>query len=270
MPTALFVSPHLDDAAFSCGGTAARLSSLGWRVVLCTVFTATVPNPRGFALACQTDKGVPAAEDYMALRRAEDEDAAAALGAEAIWLGHPEAPHRGYESARELFAGAREEDAVHEVVSRNLAALARSLSPALIFAPQGLGGHVDHLQTIRALKDALETDGTPSGLRPTPLYYRDTPYAIREPESAPSLANLSSMVEVGVGIESVLETKLRACAFYCSQLDFQFGGREHMREALTRFASFEDSRLKLGEPAEACLCLESEARALRSMIGKLG
>lgn len=270
MPTALFVSPHLDDAAFSCGGTASRLSGLGWRVVLCTVFTATVPNPRGFALACQTDKGVPASEDYMALRRAEDEAAAAALGAEAIWLGYPEAPHRGYESARELFAGAREEDTVHEAVSRDLAALARSLSPSLIFAPQGLGSHVDHLQTIRALEDSLEANGTLSGSQPRLLYYRDTPYAIHEPKSAPALADLSAMVEVGVGIQLVLETKLRACTFYSSQLYLQFGGQGSMREALARFASFEGSRLRLGEPAEACLCLTSDARALRNALGEFG
>lgn len=270
MPTALFVSPHLDDAAFSCGGTATRLSSLGWRVVLCTVFTATVPEPQGFALACQTDKGVPASEDYMALRRAEDEAAAAVLGAEAIWLGYPEAPRRGYESAPELFSGTHEQDEVHEAVSRDLAALARSLAPELIFAPQGLGDHVDHLQTVRALKEASEREDALASPRPRLLFYRDIPYAFREPESAPALADLSAMAEVGVGIGLALETKLRACAYYSSQLGFQFGGEGSMRAALTQFASFEDSRMRLGEPVEACLCLKPDARALRSALGEYG
>ena len=75
MPTALALSPHLDDAAFSCGGTLARLAGAGWRVVVATAFTATVPEPSGFALACQLDKGLAPEVDYMALRR--DEDAAA-------------------------------------------------------------------------------------------------------------------------------------------------------------------------------------------------
>ena len=71
--TALFLSPHLDDVAFSCGGTLLRLTDdPRWRVVLCTIFTASVPDPQGFALRCQTDKGIPAETDYMALRRAED------------------------------------------------------------------------------------------------------------------------------------------------------------------------------------------------------
>ena len=72
MPTALFLSPHLDDVAFSCGGALLRLTDdPDWRVVLCTVFTASVPDPQGFALRCQTDKGIPAEVDYMALRRTE-------------------------------------------------------------------------------------------------------------------------------------------------------------------------------------------------------
>ena len=71
-PLALALSPHLDDAAFSCGGLLAGLSAAGWRVVVATVFTASVPEPKGFALACQTDKGLDPSVDYMALRRTED------------------------------------------------------------------------------------------------------------------------------------------------------------------------------------------------------
>ncbi|WP_207955961.1 PIG-L deacetylase family protein [Rubrobacter marinus] len=80
-PTALFVSPHLDDVAFSCGGALALLAREGWRTVLATVFTRSVPDPTGFALACQTDKGLPPEVDYMALRREEDREAARRLGA---------------------------------------------------------------------------------------------------------------------------------------------------------------------------------------------
>ena len=110
MRTALAISPHLDDAAFSAGGTLARLARRGWRVVIATVFTRSVPNPQGFALACQLDKGLPPDADYMAIRRAEDEAACAALGAEARHLPLAEAPHRGYGSASALFAGVRPDD----------------------------------------------------------------------------------------------------------------------------------------------------------------
>lgn len=254
MTTALFISPHLDDAVFSCGGTMARLAGFGWRVVVATVFTATMPDPQGFALACQTDKGIPAGEDYMALRRAEDEAAVRSLGAEAIWLGHPEAPHRGYESAGALFAGVRATDTVDVEASRDLAEIIQGLSPALVFAPQGLGGHVDHAQVLLALEAGGGlTELRERQLRRRLLYYRDTPYAIREPGSAPEPGRLPATSEVGAGIGRGLAAKLEACGSYTSQLGFQFGGEETMRAKLTGFAVSEGERLRLGEPAESYL-----------------
>ena len=78
------VSPHLDDAAFSVGGTLAALAAAGHQVTVLTCFTASVPHPAGFALACQLDKGLPADVDYLALRRAED---AAAMRSEERRVG---------------------------------------------------------------------------------------------------------------------------------------------------------------------------------------
>ena len=109
MRRAVAVSPHLDDAAFSAGGVLAGLAAAGWDVALVTVFTATVPEPTGFALACQTDKGFGPEVDYMALRRDEDHAAAAVLGlGEVVHLPLPEAPHRGYGSPAELFGRVRD------------------------------------------------------------------------------------------------------------------------------------------------------------------
>ncbi|MFD0936889.1 PIG-L deacetylase family protein, partial [Methylobacterium trifolii] len=112
MPVALALSPHLDDAVFSCGGTLATLADAGWRVVMATLFTASVPEPRGFALACQLDKGLGPEVDYMALRRAEDLEAAGILGVATEHLPFREAPHRGYASAQALFSETRADDAV--------------------------------------------------------------------------------------------------------------------------------------------------------------
>ena len=108
MPTALILSPHLDDAVFSCGGLMAQLVDSGWCTVMATAFTATVLPVTGFPLACQLDKGLSAEVDYMALRREEDRRAASVLGVQDVrWLDLPEAPHRGYGSAPELFGEIR-------------------------------------------------------------------------------------------------------------------------------------------------------------------
>ena len=172
MPTALALSPHLDDAAFSCGGTLARLAAAGWHVVVATVFTASVAQPRGFALACQLDKGLGPEVDYMALRRDEDAAAMRALGAAPLWLPFREAPHRGYDSAAALFAGVLPRDGIVEELAPAIAGLVDERRPDLVLAPQCIGGHADHLQVVRALDRA--------GIAAPVLWWRDFPYTVRE------------------------------------------------------------------------------------------
>ncbi|TCZ64948.1 PIG-L deacetylase family protein [Roseicella aquatilis] len=224
MPHALALSPHLDDAAFSCGGTLARLAREGWEVAVCTAFTRSVPHPTGFALACQLDKGLPAELDYMALRRAEDAEACARLGARPAWLDLPEAPHRGYPDAPALFAAPRPEDGIAAPLA---AALAPLLDPApdLVLAPQAVGGHVDHVLLVRALRAVL-----PAGL--PVLWWTDFPYAAR-PHSHPArpfAAAMGALPEVALRGDAA--ARLAACAAYASQLGFQFGGAEGLARTL--------------------------------------
>lgn len=194
---ALFVSPHLDDVAFSVGATFAALSKAGWHTVLLTVFTRSVPDPQGFALACQTDKGIAPEVDYMALRRAEDERAAEILGAaEVVHLAHAEAPHRGYGSKEALF-GEPHDDLALELPEADE-----------VFLPQGVGGHVDHLLVVRATNHLKARR------------YRELPYGLRDSGDAEGDAFAPS------------GRKLDACAAYVSQLEFQFGGEAEMRASL--------------------------------------
>ncbi len=224
MPRALALSPHLDDAAFSCGGTLAALARDGWEVTVVTAFTRSVPNPTGFALACQLDKGLPPEVDYMALRRAEDAEACARLGARAAWLDFPEAPHRGYDDARALFAAPRPEDAIGGSLSQ---ALAELLDPApdLLLAPQAIGGHVDHVRLVEAILAVL-----PAGL--PVLWWTDFPYAARPLREAarPFAAAMAAWPEHRA--EGDAAARLAACAAYATQLGFQFGGEAGLRRAL--------------------------------------
>ncbi len=232
MKTALFLSPHLDDVAFSCGGTLLRLAGdPAWRVVLCTVFTATVDQPQGFALRCQTDKGIAPEVDYMALRRAEDRAFAEAAGVDDAWHWElPEAPHRGYESPAELFAGERADDTVWQPVRDALTSLDAELRPDVMFAPQGLGNHVDHLQTIRAVLGVYPAGGKV-------CWYRDTPYAIREPGAQPAGSlDAARLTLHRVSLtQEILARKIAGCGQYASQVGFQFGGADGVREKLTAF-----------------------------------
>ena len=238
MPVALFLSPHLDDVVFSCGGLAACLADAGWRTVLVTAFTRSVVPATGFALACQLDKGLSADLDYMAIRRAEDAAAAAILSfADVRWLDELEAPHRSYHSAPALFGPVREGDAAADTLAGHFGALAAELEPDLVLAPQGLGNHVDHQQVIAAANRSF-----PAG---SLAFYRDTPYAIRQPDAAtvPGVAaGTASTVEIG----AALDRKIRAAQAYESQIGFQFGGVAPLALSLRSFALQEGQ----GRPAE--------------------
>ena len=231
MPVALALSPHLDDAAFSCGGTLALLARAGWRVVVATLFTASVPDPTGFALACQLDKGLGPEIDYMTLRRREDEAACAALGAEPRWLPFREAPHRGYASAAELFGEIRLDDEIAAALTDAVAELVAELRPGLVFAPQAIGGQVHHVQVVRA----LDRVGAPLA------WWRDFPYVTREARPAEPFAHrMSALPEHAVPLDDgATRAKRAACLAYASQLGFQFGGPEGLDRRLAAAGSAE-------------------------------
>ncbi len=212
----LAVSPHLDDAAFSAGGTLAALAAAGHDVTVVTCFTRSVPDPTGFALACQTDKGLGPEVDYMALRRDEDSKAMSVLGVRPVHLELPEAPHRGYLSARALFSGI----SPHDGVDRALEPLLRDLDADLWLAPRGIGAHVDHLQVLRVVARL----GRPV------LWWRDSPYVLRFPEALPGADLPPGLTPVEFPQDR--PRRADACACYASQLGFQFGGADWMREAL--------------------------------------
>ncbi|HZH14598.1 MAG TPA: PIG-L family deacetylase [Archangium sp.] len=229
MSTALFLSPHLDDVAFSCGGTLARLKARGWTVALVTVFTRSVPHPTGFALACQTDKGLPPEVDYMAMRREEDRDFAALMEVDTlVWAGLPEAPHRGYGNAAALFTPPREDDRIGAVVVERLAPLVAELRPDLVLAPQALGSHVDHVQVARLMP-------TLGAWESRTLWYRDTPYAVRQPGARPDPALPADLRPLVVDVSAELRRKVAGCTCYRTQVGFQFGGAEAVGSTLEAF-----------------------------------
>ena len=225
---ALFISPHLDDAVFSCGGTMAKMAESGWRTILCTVFTKSVVNPKGFALRCQLDKNLAPEVDYMKLRRAEDSCAARILNvAETLHLNFSEAPHRGYDSAPELFAGVKSGDEIWKPIAEHFALLDEVHEPEIVFAPQGLGNHCDHLQTIEAALKSFDEKKI--------SWYYDTPYSIRQPEAQKYRRLPPMLKQQSQDISAYLNAKIEACAAYRSQINFQFGGRRNLKRMLTNF-----------------------------------
>ena len=238
------LSPHLDDAVFSVGGLMAALADEGHELHVVTCFTRSVPNPTGFALACQLDKGLSPEVDYMQLRREEDTHACELLSAQPHWLDLPEAPHRGYHSAAALFGDLAKEDDIQLELQERVSDAVKAINPDLILSPEGIGNHVDHRQVRQAVDSLKERI-------PTMLFLRwyDEPYLSRHPEQYPEhvsgarkpgwemlhqRATNPGAAVVQLDVEPFADRKIAACAAYATQVGFQFGGAEAIRAGLTK------------------------------------
>lgn len=250
MQTALLISPHLDDAVFSCGATIATLVERHWRVVVATAFTRSDHPATGFALECQRDKGLADDVDYMALRRDEDARATASLGAEAIHMDLQEAPLRGYESAEALFAGYLDSDTIDATLTKAVDALVADLRPNLLMGPSALGGHVDHRRVLDVL---MRTEGEHAT-----AFWRDVPYVVRHPHAVLD-PRLNLLDEVAVTIDPTLATKIDAAGLYRSQIGFQFGNAAAMADTLSTLAHTEGA----GVPVERFHATPAGLRALQ-------
>ena len=230
----LALSPHLDDAIFSVGGILALLNQQNCDVHVVTCFTASVPNPVGFALECQLSKGISESVDYMELRRQEDYSACTSIGARATWLPLPEAPHRGYTNAQMLFSSCLPEDMIEEDLYVQLQTHIKDNHPDLILYPKGIGNHVDHGKVVSAVNRLRNQFSNISFLQ-----WLDEPYLSRSGnEGAPdgetienevSFESLKKLADTSVptsshyNIEKIWQYKIKACEAYASQLPFQFG-----------------------------------------------
>src|SRR6478609_4050960 len=92
----LFLSPHYDDIALSCGGTVARLTRAGQAAEMVTVFGAEpdIAELTAFAEMQHGRWGLSPA-DVIAARRAEEAAAAGLLGTRVRFLSFHDAIYRG-------------------------------------------------------------------------------------------------------------------------------------------------------------------------------
>ena len=145
--TTLVISPHLDDAVLSIGGSIAARTAAGERVVIATVNTEGPPLD-------EVSPGMRKWADYPA-RRIEDEAACAAVGAEVRWLGQTERPfRRPFLSGLTYFRTPPDRTGFTSLPSI-IAALDTlvDLDPRRIVIPLGIGNHVDHVECLVASTD---------------------------------------------------------------------------------------------------------------------
>lgn len=155
---AVFISPHLDDAVFSCGGLIARLARQGPVLVL-NLFTRYLSEVK--------IRGVVLGEE----RYQEEADAARFLGFESRCLGELDVSFRrdAYRKLGNIFRPPVAEDKDWlPTLRQKVFALLAELDYQQLYVPLGIGWHVDHVLTHQLFEPWAERDNL--------LYYEDAPY----------------------------------------------------------------------------------------------
>lgn len=169
----IYLSPHFDDVALSCGGLLWEQVQAGEGASVWTICAGEVPagqlSPFAQSLHERWESGLGAA----ALRRVEDHRSCQILGAEGRDFDIPDCIYRRdpgsgvflYASEAALF---EELNPVEEPLVAQLGEALAGVIPegAQVVAPLAVGGHVDH----RLVREATKKLGE------TVWYYADYPY----------------------------------------------------------------------------------------------
>jgi LmbE family N-acetylglucosaminyl deacetylase len=211
----IFLSPHFDDAALSCGGLLTRLAATKARLSLVTVFTHRPPEPWS-PLAWRYHLDTAGAVTDFATRLHEDATAARMLSAEQFCLGLTEALWRFPEmQSNDEYLNVPCDPRADPVYPALCAALERVLrsmpNDAVLVAPLGLI-HRDHTVVYAAAR----------AVAPNAVFYEDYPYAAYTDAEAHAERNRMSG-EAWVDIEPVVDGRGRLVACYGSQLSMLFG-----------------------------------------------
>ena len=233
----IFLSPHLDNVVYSCGGTMAVQVSNGLRPLVITVFGGIPPQGTQLSsFAFDVQKGMGAgnmdATTLMEKRRQEDAAAMDYLHANYLWLDYLDAIYRGnppYYASRDELIGGEVDPAdidIDKQLAQDLVELADRLPDTVWYAPLGIGRHVDH-QIVASAADRLVQRGA------NVKFYEDFPYVLQEGALDTRLRNLGGLFEPAyVEMSEMLPLRLQAAELYTSQVELNFEGRNSMRKVM--------------------------------------
>ena len=236
MTTHLYLSPHLDDAVFSCGALIHAQTQCGERVIVMTICAGEGPSEGLSPFAQSLHDRWQAPHNAVATRRAEDVAALEILHARYIQLNLPDCIYRFhpahstplYASEEALFGEWHPaEQPLARQVAQSVADLRRIVRATDVYAPLGIGRHVDHQLTRRAAEL--------TGLRLH--YYEDYPYAGR-------IADDDEWGGLAHGLratwqpfeEANLDAQCRATLAYRSQVSSFWADEAAVRAAFRAFA----------------------------------
>lgn len=177
----LAVSPHLDDAILSAGAALGNLASRQHSVHVLTLFAGDAPtevSPMAQHLHGQWRLGAGVAAE----RRSEDQEACRLLGLQPHHGAHCDVIYRkdsegGWvcESSEDLYTDSvAAEVGMILQLDQSIVAVAEEVRPDVLFAPLGIGRHIDHLLVNAAALQVAKRLHLPL------VRWHDVPYRQRE------------------------------------------------------------------------------------------
>ena len=231
---AIYLSPHLDDVALSCGGQIYQQTEAGKRVLIVTITAGDpqVSTVSDYAQSLQDRWEL--ITNAAAGRRAEDRTACAILGADflhwdvadCIYRIDPDTGDALYLSDDDIFGDVH--PAEQHLVDRLAQRMAELPPCATVYVPLTVGHHVDHLLT-RAAAEQIFNDQL--------LYYEDYPYA-QEVGSVAAVTAESEWTPYARSItEEAMQTKIEAILAYRSQLSTFWTDRADLERQVHGYAA---------------------------------
>lgn len=235
----VILSPHMDDAALSCGGL---LNFLVGRQTSCLVINVYCGNPPAVKNKDGTQR-TPQRKGYAnpQLRRREDVAAMRSVDADFVHLGFSDGIYRRspltnqllYRHAREKWVPPRVDDLAHmEELYLVLRRLCLNLGRTLLVSPMGIGQHVDHTIVARVALRLAER-----GL--SLLFFEDFPYVVNskvgngtEDDPRQALQRLGWDSAERMVMPANVEAKASLISHYQSQIPSLFHDEKGVLDAL--------------------------------------
>jgi LmbE family N-acetylglucosaminyl deacetylase len=229
----IYLSPHLDDAIYSCGGIIYSQIQIGDRVEIWSLFTSDPPKHGLTQFALELHSRWGGESNPYQIRRNEDQEACGCVGAGWRHLNYPDCIYRHYpETGQAVILSAQDlskpgkpfESKLSETIT---AQLKKEIPPdSIIIAPMGVGNHVDHI-LVKEVANKLPN---------LTFYYSDFPYSgkisLTSELSIPAGA-LSRKFEVP---PAAMEKWKQAANCYQSQLSSFWKSSEDLERALDSYS----------------------------------
>jgi len=242
----IYLSPHFDDVALSCGGLLWEQTQIAEMVSVWTVCAGEPPLEDLSPFAKELHARWEVGQNAPAQRRNEDNRSCHRLGASIRYFSIPDCIYRRHPITNEIMYPSEAslngplQPGDFQVIRTLQDEIRQSLPPnAILVCPLGLGHHVDHQLTRHAAE----------GLNHPLWYYADYPYVLRDN------AQLELMEQEGwvsqvfpISVEG-LAAWMDSISTHGSQISTFWESELAMRQAVTYYLYWNDGIRLWRKPA---------------------